>query len=288
MSDTLIEAGSQVSNFLVESATDSAGKVVVDQVVELAAQDIKISIQQVITNETFYAWVILAVVTTLFTSQAWTYRSEIYARLFARPVYIVGIEIGAFVADVLMAASLIYYIWNQRNPPPGQASEWYAAIYALWFTAESLKYFRVILFWRWGLTVAGVCGAALFGGVMNLVLLALAITSGYRQQWVTMVMVLIAWVIYMVAFVCNCIVAWYRTKETPDASLEVNNAVLMTSISRPPMQQQAPQQQQYQANSANRYPPAPQRPPVYGQPTGYNNSAYQRPAGRTMNNGPRS
>ena len=281
MSDTVFDAGSTTLDFLADNA---------DKVVAVTPQDITFSIQQVITNETFYAWIILAVVTTLFTTQGWRFTSDIYSRIFARPAYIVAISIAAFVADVLMASALIYYIWTQRHPPPGQASEWYAAIYGLWFAAEGLKYFWVILFWRWGLTVPGICGAAFLGAVTNLVLVVLIITSGYRQSFGTMGMVIVAWLIYMFAFVCNCIIAYYRVTETPVANAEVTSAILMTQISRPPMQQQQQQQQQYQT-PANRPASCPvqQRPPVYGQPANNNSTqTYQRhpnvPQPRTMNN----
>lgn len=242
MSDTVFDAASPV-DFLVDSA---------DKIVALTPQDIGFSIQQVITNETFYAWVILAVVTTLFTTQGWRFTSEIYSRIFARPFYIVALEVAAFVADVMMASALIYYIWTQRHPPPGQASEWYAAIYGLWFAAEGLKYFWIIMFFRWGLTVPGICGAAVLGFVTNVVLVVLFSTMAYRTSYGAMGMVIVAWIIYMIAFGCNCAVAYYRVTATPEASAEVSSAMLMTQISRPPVQQQqyqSPAQQQQDRKS---------------------------------------
>ncbi len=278
MSDTVFDAGT-----LVDSAAD--------KLVTLSAQDIQISIQQVITNETFYLWVIVGVVTTLFTTQGWRFPSDIYSRIFTRPVYIGALEIVAFVADVMMASALIYYIWTQRHPPPGQASEWYAAIYGLWFAFEGLKYFWVILFFRWGMTVPGICGAAFLGAVSEIVLTVLVITTGYRGSYAAMGLMIVAWFLYLAAFVFNCVVAYYRVKETPEATGDVSSAVLMTQISRPPFQQQHPQQQQYyqsqqQPNrAASSYPMQQQqnRPSTYSYP---GSQAYQRnsvPQGRNMN-----
>src|ERR1700761_1584882 len=106
---------------------------------------IAIGMQTLITNETFLLWVIVATVTVLFTSQSWLIRDNVYKHFFKNPFRPFAIEATVFITDILMATSLIYYIWTARNPPHGAPAEWYISIYALWFAIQGLKF-------MWGVT----------------------------------------------------------------------------------------------------------------------------------------
>ena len=213
MSDTLslIAANVPFEEVGSEVAANAAG------VAAESSQSILVSVQQqIITNDTFLAWVLLATVAALFTTGYGNFTDDIYRRYFGRPPYVIVFEIVAFVADVLMAASIIYYIYTQRYPVGNEASSWYAAIFGLWFAFEGLKYFWFSLFWRWGRLVAGVICAAAMGVGAVIVLTVLVITTGYRASWATFGLALVAWLIYLGAVIFNCWVAYQRWHETPE------------------------------------------------------------------------
>jgi hypothetical protein len=232
----------------------------------LSPNDIAVSIQQVITNETFLLWVILAIVTPLFTSQAWRYTQELYAKYFTNPVRVIVVEVCAFVADILMGSALIYYIWTQRHPPPGEAASWYAAIYGLWFAAEGLKYFWNILFWEYGRESVGAICALLMGIVTVIVHIVLFILVAYRGSWAAFALILIASLIRLGALVCNGFFTMYVTRDTeasatytlagPTAqSMMTQRPVTpVTAQQRFQQQQQLQQQQQQQRSNYNANP----------------------------------
>jgi len=218
MSDTIkLMADGVISSY--EEATTTA----------LTQNDISVSIQQVITNDTFYLWIIVAVITTLFTSQAWRFYQEHYAKYFTNPVRVVVIEVAAFVADILMASAIIYYIWVKRHPPPGQAADWYAAIYGLWFAAEGLKYLWTLLFWEYGRESAGAIGSVLMGVITVIVHVTLFVCIGYRQVWASFVLILIASVIRLVALVYNGFFTYYVMKDSSTPALNGNEGYDLVS-----------------------------------------------------------
>lgn len=192
-----------------------------DDTVALAGQklgeEIIIRAQDAVTNIDFFLLVLVALTVCFFTSQSWTISNRFYRHLFKDPMRSVGIEIIVAICDIMMASSLIYYVWNFQNPAPGDDTNWYVSIYALWVAIQGFKWFWSMMFWRFGWSTIGLGFAFVWSMVITVSTLVLAILYAVRTVWPSFALALVVAIIYFLFIIFNGYVFWYAFKGTKPA-----------------------------------------------------------------------
>lgn len=128
-----------------------------------------VSAHGTVSDPVFFLWLVVPLLTALSTSQYATIRDKYYHNLFDSPIKPYMIMLYTFGVDILMSASIIFYMWNFQHPVAGERTDRYISIMALWFTLQGIKAVSSILFWVYGEYIETVI-ASLIGMVIIVII----------------------------------------------------------------------------------------------------------------------
>jgi hypothetical protein len=177
---------------------------------KVTQQQFLVHAQSVITSVDFFLLVLLAPLVCVVASQAWTITANFY-KFYARIAWMRewGVRLFAALNDIMMSASIIYYLWNAMGPADGSETDWYVSIFAVWTIAQIFKWFTSIMFWEYGWSTVAV-GFGFFGMLATeITVIALTVLFGIRQIWPSFALSLVVSILYALAVIFAGYVFWY-------------------------------------------------------------------------------
>ena len=202
--------------------------------------------QDVMTNIDFFLLILVAYTVCHVASQSWTYNLRGLRGIAWGNVAF--FRFMAFICDIMMAASLIYYQWNTQNPLPGSDTDWYVSLYAIWVVVQFSKYLWNVAFWEYGTSEIALGFAFVGSLITTLCTLILAILYGVQQQWPAFALSLVTAIAYFVAIFYVGFIFWRRMRGDRPSSLNIQarDRNMLNNQASPAKAFSAPQQSQRQ------------------------------------------
>lgn len=141
-----------------------------------------ISAQATMTDPVFYLWIVVPIITALLATQYSTIRDRFYKNHFESPIKPFMIMIYMFLLDIMISASIIFYLWNFKNPAVGEQTSFYVSIFSFWFIIQAMKAMWSVLFWTYGdyVIAQGIAlGVAVLMNIMCFILTGLFFSQAY-------------------------------------------------------------------------------------------------------------
>lgn len=245
---------------------------VTTEVVTTAAKTI-VSIQSTMTDPVFYLWIVVPVVTALLATQYSTIRDRFYKNHFESPIRPFMVMIYMFLLDIMMSASIVFYIWNFKNPAIGEPTNFYVTIFSFWFIIQGMKAIWSVLFWTYGDYVIGLgiaLGVSVLMEIMCFILTGLFFSqaynapSGIESSYTSGALSLIVSIAYIGLVIFNGLVLMHSIKMKKRATSNKRDSYMIERSNHPMYynpnhqhhhypQQQQPQYWQNQPASYRQY-----------------------------------
>ncbi len=196
--------------------------VVAETVTDVSVESVKTISTQAIGDHTFFLWLMVPVLTVMFTAHYGSIRDSFYKNHFETPVKPFMVMIFNAIVGIMKASAIIYYMWHFMNPAAGSDTDWYVSNFSLWFTIEAFFFAWGIAFWIYGGYKVGL-GIALFLGIgMNLMCFILTGFFFYRLAYVSGALTLIVSIAYLGLLVFNGLVLVRSIKTNKRASRQMS------------------------------------------------------------------
>lgn len=221
--------------------------VTIAEVVTTTAVNTLISAQSTMTDPVFYLWIVVPIVTALLATQYSTIRDRFYKNHFASPIKPFMIMIYMFLLDIMISASIIFYVWNFKNPAVGEQTSFYVSIFSFWFIIQALKAMWSVFFWTYGDYMIGqgiALGVAILMDVMCFILTGLFFSQAYsgssaiENSYTSGALALIVSIAYIALVIFNGLVL------KRSMSMRVKKTSKRDAYMMPPQQQQHHHHQQ--------------------------------------------